>query len=121
MSDVVVSEKVFEVFQPKVIEVTLPVCKKVAVISARELTGRDREQADIARMQHGNSAFVWFHAMISRVVSVGGKQLVPEDFSDMSTRDIDAIVGALRVAKDERFFPSSGDDETEPPSTFPIN
>lgn len=93
-------------FTPVEHTLTLPVSKKVALIAARELVGRDREQADIARLQAGGSQFVWFHALLSRVVTIDGKQLVPEDMSEMSTRDIDAISDALKG--DERFFPAGG-------------
>lgn len=107
------------VWTPCELRVILPVDGRTAVVAARELTGRDHEQADLYRMSTGGGMFAFFHALLARVTTlvdertqalgtpaVEPKQLVPEDLQDMSTRDIGAIQKALRDAKDERFFPN---------------
>lgn len=87
--------------------ITLPVSGKFIEIDNRELTGRDREEADMLRESSGGSQTTWFHALLSRVlafVSTDGVRtpLVKEDLDTMSTRDIDAITEAM--AGDPRFF-----------------
>jgi hypothetical protein len=91
--------------------VTLPYSKRIVYVSPRELTGFDREQADIIRMQSGRSESVMINALVSRVCFFKSgddlKPMVYEDFQQMSTRDIDAILNTLKKAGDPRFFESS--------------
>lgn len=92
-------------------EFVLPASGLTIIISDRELTGRDREQADLIRQQRSGSAFAFFHALLACVLSIKlpdgtTRQLVPEDVSDMSTRDLDVIIALLD--NDPR-FPSEDD------------
>jgi hypothetical protein len=82
-------------------KVELPICGKTAVISARPFTGDDRiNTTRMARVTADDSVYVFAtllqHARMALLLTIDGRQLVPEDLGAMDERDIMAIEETLK-------------------------
>jgi hypothetical protein len=99
--------------------ISLPISGRKAVISGRPFTGRDRINAfRLARVSQDESVYVFsalvHHARLCTLLSLDGRQAVPEDLDDMDERDI-AAIEALLV--DDPRFPSQ--EKKAVPPTLP--